>query len=81
MEKEAYGNTFELGRGKNYSVNEVAKMFNITPIYKNQKPGEARNTLCDSNKAKEILNWNPQKNLVDYIKKLKIQSHDYIRTH
>ena len=81
MEKEAYGNTFELGRGKNYSINEVAKMFNITPNYKDPKPGEARNTLCDSNKAKEILNWNPQKNLVDYIKKLKIKSHDYIRTH
>ena len=78
---KAYGHTFELGRGKNYSVNEVAKMFNINPIYKSAKPGEARDTLCESFLAKEILGWNPTKNLVDYIKKLKIKNHDCIRTY
>jgi UDP-glucose 4-epimerase len=69
MEKQAYGYEFELGRGKNYSVNEVAKMFGINPIYKEAKPGEARNTLNQDNTAREILGWNPQKDLLDYIKK------------
>lgn len=65
---EAYGHTFELGRGKNYSVNEVANMFDIKPIYKKPKPGEARDTLCKNKDATEILGWIPQKELVDYIK-------------
>jgi UDP-glucose 4-epimerase len=67
MEKQAYGYEFELGRGKNYSVNEVAKMFSIEPIYREAKPGEARDTLNQDNTAHEILGWNPQKDLLDYI--------------
>jgi UDP-glucose 4-epimerase len=67
MEKQAYGYEFELGRGKNYSVNEVAKMFGIEPIYKETKPGEAKDTLNQDNTAQEILGWNPQKDLLDYI--------------
>ena len=65
---KAYGHTFELGRGKNYSVNEVANMFDIKPIYKKPKPGEARDTLCEDTMATEILGWIPQKELTDYIK-------------
>lgn len=68
MDRKAYGNVFELGRGKNISVNEVASMFNISPIYKLPKPGEARNTLCESELARELLDWNPTLNLEDYIK-------------
>jgi len=68
---EAYGHTFELGRGKNYSVNEVAKMFGVKPEYKPAKPGEARNTLCEDASATELLGWIPQKDLVYYIKQLK----------
>tara|TARA_R110001592_G_scaffold314659_1_gene590380 strand:+ start:20560 stop:21432 length:873 start_codon:yes stop_codon:yes gene_type:complete len=71
MKKESYGHEFELGRGKNISINEVAKMFNINPIYKDSKPGEARHTLCKSKLAKQLLNWNPQMDLIDYIKDLK----------
>jgi len=68
MEKETWGYEFELGRGKNYSVNEVAKMFNISPIYKNAKPGEARNTLNADQTANKILGWDPKIDLVNYIK-------------
>lgn len=67
---EAYGHTFELGRGKNYSVNEVADLFGIKPEYKPAKPGEARNTLCEDTSATEYLGWIPQKDLVYYIKQL-----------
>jgi UDP-glucose 4-epimerase len=71
MEQQAYDKDFELGRGKNYSVNEVADMFNVTPIYRDAKPGEARNTLCESKVARDVLGWKPQINLLDYIKTLK----------
>lgn len=67
MYQKKYGHVFELGRGKNISVNEVAKMLNITPIYRDGKAGEARHTLCESTLAKEILGWNPKINLEQYL--------------
>ena len=70
MDKEAYGYEFELGRGKNYSVNEVADMFKIDPVYRDAKQGEARNTLNTSIVAKEVLGWNPQIELKQYIKSI-----------
>ena len=70
MDNKVYGYDFELGRGKNVSVNEVAKMMNITPIYKDAKPGEARHTLNTDNTANQILGWNPQKELIDYLKNI-----------
>ncbi len=67
MEKQAYGHQFELGRGKNFSVNEVAKMFGIQPAYSDAKPGEARETLNTDITASKILGWNPQRELSDYL--------------
>ena len=64
---KANGETFELGRGINYSINEVANMFGGEKIYIDQKKGEVRDTLCIDLKAKELLNWNPKRNLEDYI--------------
>ena len=69
MNKKIFNVNFELGRGKNYSINEVAGMFGILDdvIYKQDKPGEAIDTLCKSNLAKKLLGWAPRKNLKDYI--------------
>lgn len=67
-EQRKFGYEFELGRGKNYSVNEIAKMMNITPTYEPAKPGEARNTLNTDTTANEILGWEPKRNIEDYIK-------------
>jgi UDP-glucose 4-epimerase len=68
-QKAAWGHIFELGRGINYSIKEVADMFNYDSIvYEDDKPGEALETLCDSKLAKELLGWIPEKTLPDYIK-------------
>jgi len=67
IDKEEYGHIFELGREKNHSVLDVAKMFNINPLYKEDKPGEAQETLSDSSLAKNKLGWKPKINLEDYI--------------
>jgi UDP-glucose 4-epimerase len=68
LEKQAWGHIFELGRGFNYSINEIAKIFNKEIIYKEDKPGEALITLCEDTLAKEILEWEPKLNIEDYIK-------------
>tara|TARA_E500000305_G_C3946662_1_gene200133 strand:- start:418 stop:858 length:441 start_codon:yes stop_codon:yes gene_type:complete len=65
------GKIFELGRGENFSINEIAKMFGDVDIeYIPKRPGEMRVTLCKSTEARELLSWKPQKNIKDYIKKL-----------
>lgn len=67
QKQQAYGYLFELGYGKNYSVNEVAKILGINPIYKPTKPGEARNTLNIDRLAIDMLGWKPKINLEDYL--------------
>ena len=70
MEKEAWGYEFELGRGKNYSINEVADMFGIKPKYEDDKPGEAQTTLSEDIVAREVLGWKPVIDLETYINSL-----------
>ena len=67
---KANGEIFELGRGINFSINDVANMFGGEKKYINENPGEVRDTLCIDLKAKEILKWNPKENLEDYINKI-----------
>ena len=57
----------ELGRGNNYSINELAKMFNCGYTYLPERPGEARETLCDISQAKEKIGYEPTRNIKDYI--------------
>ena len=66
--KDIVGEIFELGRGINYSINDVADMFGCRKKYIPKKEGEVMNTLCTDKKAKKILNWIPKINLEDYIK-------------
>jgi UDP-glucose 4-epimerase len=69
IKKEAWGEVFELGRGNNFSVKEIAKMYDYDNIiYKEDKEGEAQDTLCDLSLAKNILGWNPTKKIEDWIK-------------
>jgi|TARA_R100000030_G_scaffold42140_1_gene31652 UDP-glucose 4-epimerase len=63
------GQSFELGRGKNYSVNEIANAFGDYPTeYIDARPGEARRTLNTDTKANTTLGWNPKLDIIDYIK-------------
>ena len=60
----------ELGRGNNYSINEIAKMFNTETTYIDERPGEARETLCDISVAKRDIGYEPKVNIEDYIKEV-----------
>lgn len=66
-EKQAWGHMFELGRGKNYSIKEIASMFQTDIIYEDDKPGEADITLCTDTVAKEVLGWEAKLDISDYI--------------
>ena len=62
-----WGSVYELGRGKNHSINEVAEMFGGERVYIDEIPGEVRNTLCKSELARKKLKWKPKINLKDWI--------------
>jgi UDP-glucose 4-epimerase len=64
------GEFFELGRGKNYSINEVAEMYGTEYVHIPKRPGEAKTTLADFSKATEVLGYNPTRNLEDYVKNI-----------
>ena len=59
---------FNIGGGYNYSVKEIADMISSNQTYIPPRPGEARETLADITKAKEVLGWIPTGNLREYIK-------------
>ena len=67
-EKQAWGHIFELGRGKNHSIKEVADLYNTEIIFEDNKPGEAQITLCTDTLAREILGWEAKLDIEDYIK-------------
>tara|TARA_Y100001963_G_scaffold9415_1_gene12096 strand:- start:311 stop:1168 length:858 start_codon:yes stop_codon:yes gene_type:complete len=67
-----WGSTYELGRGENYSINEIADVFyrcNAIPgvTYIEPIPGEARHTLCKSELARKKLKWEPKINVDEWL--------------
>lgn len=67
--KDLKAEIFELGSGKNYSINEVAGMFRSEYgiKYLKKRSGEYLTTLCDYSKAKTILGYDPKGDLKEYI--------------
>jgi len=64
------GESFNIGNGSNYSINEVADMLGGEKTY-GEKRLEPFQTLADNNKAKEMLNWEPKGDLPTWIEKYK----------
>ncbi len=62
------GEMFNIGTGKNYSINELADIIGGDKIYIPERKGESRVTLANINKAREILGWFPKRELEGYIK-------------
>lgn len=68
--KDFRGEFFELGRGVNYSINELANMWGEYPnIHIPARPGEYPFTLCEDKNAYDKLGWQPKRDLEYYIKK------------
>ena len=59
-ENETCWDEIELGRGNNHSINELANMFNTETTYIDERPGEAKETLCNTLIAKRLIGYNQQ---------------------
>lgn len=70
-EGELNGEMFNIGTGKNYSINELANMIgggNYKVEFIPERKGESRVTLANRSKAENILGWFPKRDLEGYIK-------------
>ena len=63
---------FELGKGVNYSINEIVDMFgkDCPREYIPARKGEYDVTLADYSKAKLKLGWEPKGDIIQYIKSI-----------
>lgn len=68
---ETHEDAWELGTGKNYSLNEVANMFGVLSEYVDDVKGNYRVTLRENNDTIERLGWQPIDRLKEYIENLK----------
>ena len=67
--KERIGSVFNVGTGKNYSINEIVDMISDNKTHLPPRPGEARETRANNQKMREVFGWEPKHLLEDYIKK------------
>lgn len=65
--EEHSGDVYNLGTGTNYSINELAALFNTEVTYVPKRRGEAWITLADITKARNELKWEPTLKLENYV--------------
>ncbi len=63
------GEVYNVGTGRNYSINEVANMVGGDRTYIPERKGESRVTLANCDKIKRRIGWEATVSLTDYIKK------------
>jgi UDP-glucose 4-epimerase len=67
---EKHEDAWELGTGKNYSIKEVARMFNTEVVHLPDVKGNYRETIRVNNDAIDRLGWQPTDKLKQYIQSL-----------
>lgn len=74
ISNQKHEDAWELGTGKNYSINEVYQMFydrfNVDRIFLPDQKGNYRETLRENDDSLKILGWNPKDRLKKYIMNL-----------
>lgn len=66
--KQCVGQIINVGTGKNHSILEIANLIGGDYIFIEQRLGEARETLANTDKIKKLLNWNPKIQLENWLK-------------
>ena len=69
-DKVGKGEVINIGRGKNYSVNELAKIIGGPTVYLPPRI-EPRETLAENSLAKELIGWQPTVDLLIWLEEYK----------
>ena len=67
-ELDAWGEVYNIGYGKNWSVQEIADLISSHQVHLSARPGEMRETLADIGKACSELMWKPKVSVLEWIK-------------
>jgi UDP-glucose 4-epimerase len=65
--QSAFGEIYNVGTGKNYSILELAKMIGKKYVHIDKRVGEAHCTLADITKISTMLGWKPTQKLEDWL--------------
>jgi UDP-glucose 4-epimerase len=69
IDSEAFGQVYNVGTSTNYSINQIARMFNHLTVNVAPRPGETRLSLANNQKIKKTFGWDPKLKLEEWIKK------------
>lgn len=69
--KYEWGQTYNIGTGKNNSISEIANMISDNHKFIPPRLGESRITLADASKAQKHLGWKAKVSLEEWIKNVK----------
>ena len=61
------GQVFNVGTGRNYSVNEIAGMISNNTMHIPERPGEAKTTLANIQKIQKMLRFNPEISIENWL--------------
>jgi UDP-glucose 4-epimerase len=69
LDSEEFGQVYNIGTSTNYSINQIARMFNHSTVNVAPRPGETRLSLANNQKIKKTFGWEPKTKLEEWIKK------------
>ena len=63
-----YGQVYNVGSGKNYSVNEIASWISDKQVHLPERVGEVRVSLANIDKIKSVFGWEPKVDLEEWVR-------------
>ena len=68
VDDEHYGQVYNVGSGKNYSVNEIASWISDKQVHLPERVGEVRVSLANIDKIKNVFGWEPKVDLEEWVR-------------
>ena len=68
VDNEHYGQVYNVGSGKNYSVNEIASWISDKQVHLPERVGEVRVSLANIEKIKNVFGWEPKVDLEEWVR-------------
>ena len=62
-----YGQMFNVGSGKNYSIKEIANVISNFHTHIPERSGEMDTTIANIDKIKTVLGWEPEVDVIEWI--------------
>ena len=61
------GDVFNVGSGKNYSIQQIADCISDNQVYIDKRDGEMETTLADISKIGSVIGWQPEIDVLEWV--------------